>query len=93
VFWFIFGANPDPSDTPSPRAIATKSSGSKQLSCRLLAYPLLLNLDGKLRNVTQSNGDCCAKSGAPAAGSPQSQSFLDKHDLACGLQIINADGL
>jgi hypothetical protein len=25
--------------------------------------------------------------------SPKPQSFLDEDDLACGLQIINADGL
>jgi hypothetical protein len=25
--------------------------------------------------------------------SPMPQSFLDEHDLACGLQIVNADGL
>jgi hypothetical protein len=48
-------------------------------------------LDGNLRNVTHSNGDCCANSPARAGKIAKVSSFQDENDLACGLQIINAE--
>jgi hypothetical protein len=59
----------------------------------LICPPILLNLDGKLRNVTQSNWDCCANSPARAGKIIKVASFQDENDLACGLQTIKADGL
>jgi hypothetical protein len=62
----------------------------------LICLPILQNLDGELRNVTQSDGDRCAISPARAVKIAKVTSFQDGNDLACGLQIINpedAEGL
>jgi hypothetical protein len=62
----------------------------------LICPPILLNLDGELRNVTQSDGDRCANSPARAGKIAKVTSFQDGNDLACGLQTINpeaAEGL
>jgi hypothetical protein len=71
----------------SSDALAQIIFAERPLSCP----PVLLNLDGQLRNVTQSNGDCCANSPASARNISTISSFQDKNYLASGLRIINAE--
>jgi hypothetical protein len=57
----------------------------------LIGALIFLNLVGELRNVTQSNGDCCANSPPRAGKVVKVLSFQYENDLACGLQITNAE--